>query len=69
MDQVWVTGNVSPIYSRRFLREGVSQGARHYGEAKNVVTSSFACQTGSAIIFPLVIDRFAPFSQEGAFSR
>ena len=50
------TGNVSSIDSRRFLREGVSQGANHYGEAENVVTSCFARQTGSAIIFPLVID-------------
>ena len=56
MDQVWVTGNVSSIDSRRILREGASQGAKHYGEADNIVTSCFAHQRGSAIIFPLVID-------------
>ena len=44
--------------------EGASQGVKHYGEGENVITSCFACQTGSAIIFPLEIDRFAPFSQE-----
>ena len=41
---------------RYFLKEGASQGAKHHGEAENVVTSCFARQTVSAIIFPLVID-------------
>ena len=55
------------LISCRFLR-GVSRDAENYGEAQNVVTSCFARQTGSACIFLPVIDWFAPFSQEGAFS-
>ena len=56
MNQVWVTGKVSLIDSRRFLREGVSRYTGHYDEAINVVTTCFAHQTGSAIIFLPVID-------------
>ena len=56
MDQVWVTGKVSLIDSRRFLRERVSRDAEHYGEVQNVITSCFARQTGSASIFLPVID-------------
>ena len=52
----------------RFLRKGVIRDAEHYGEVKNVVTSCFARQTGSASIFLPVIDRFVPFSQEGGNS-
>ena len=62
------TGNVSSIDSCRYFREGLSRDAEHYGKAQNIDTSWFARQTGSAIIFPFVIDWFAPFSQEGAFS-
>ena len=37
MDQVLVTGNASSIDSRRFLREGVSRDAEHYGKVKQEV--------------------------------
>ena len=40
----------------RFLRKAVSLDEDHYGEVKNVVTSCFASQTGSASIFLSVID-------------
>ena len=44
------------IDSRRFIRDGDSQGAEHYGEAQNFITSCFSCQTGSPSIFLPVID-------------
>ena len=35
----------------RFLRKGVSRDAKYYDEVENVITSCFACQTGSASIY------------------
>ena len=54
---------MSATDSRRFLRERVSRDAEHYGKAQNVVSSRFASKTGSAHIFPSVIDWSASFSQ------
>ena len=68
MDPVLVTGNVSSIDSRCFLREGLSRNAEHYVKAQNVVTSWFARQTGSAHIFRPVVYWFVSFSQGGGVS-
>ena len=44
------------IYLRCFHRKGVSRNAEHYGEAQDVITSCFACQTESVSLFLPVID-------------
>ena len=41
------SGSISLIDLCRFHRKGVSRDAEYNGEAQNVVTSCFACQTGS----------------------
>ena len=61
---VWSGGSLP---SRRFFREGVSRDAEHYGKAQNVFTSWFASQTGSAHIFPPLINWSASFSQGGVY--
>ena len=44
------------VDSRGFVREGASRDAELYGDAKNVATSCFARQTGSASILSTAID-------------